>query len=93
MFCKPAHAKPMVESFKLMVAATAKAGFKVNQRIMTDVAAERYWTVVMEMEVENLDIPDQIMKKVSENPEIQKTMKDYHDHIESGRREIYKLEN
>ena len=49
MYCKPAHAKPMVERFKIIAAAQAKAGFKTNPRIMTDVAAERYWTVVMEI--------------------------------------------
>ncbi len=54
MYCKPGQARPMVQKFL----ALAKLGPQMGlgpMRVMTDVSAERYWTVVSEMEVESLE--------------------------------------
>ena len=92
MYCKPGKAKQMVEKFK----AVAKAGEKLgmgSMRVMTDVSAERYWTVVSEMEVPSLEAFTEMSRKSMEMKEFQETMKGYHDLVEHGRREIYMLES
>ena len=54
MYCKPAKARPMVEKFTALSKLSEKMGMG-KMRIMTDVSAERYWTVVSEMEMESLE--------------------------------------
>src|SRR5262245_13447062 len=60
MYCKPGKVKPMVEKFVAMNKLGAKLGFP-KMRIMTDVAAERYWTIVAEMEVESFEVMEKMM--------------------------------
>jgi sugar phosphate isomerase/epimerase len=92
MFCKPGQVKPMVSNFKALVKALKKAGYKGKHQILTDVASERYWMAVFEMEVESMDSYEEMVQKSSKDKDFQKAMKDYHRHIETGRREIYKIE-
>ena len=54
MYCKPGQVRKMVEKFTALSKLGKEAGMG-NMRIMTDVSAERYWTVVAEMEVQSLD--------------------------------------
>ena len=54
MYCKPGKARPMVEKFKTVARLGEKVGFG-RMRVMTDVTAERYWTVVTGMEVDSLE--------------------------------------
>jgi len=91
MFCKPGKARPMVEKFVALSAISQKMGMG-SMRVMTDVTAERYWTVVSEMEVSNLEEYTELSRKSMENPEFQAAMKGYHDLVDHGRREIYKIE-
>ena len=91
MYCKPGKARPMVEKFLALSKLGQKMGF-ASQRVMTDVSAERYWTVVSELEVPNLEAHAEMVRKAMEIPEFQEVMKGYHDLIDSGRREIYKVE-
>ena len=60
--------------------------------VMTDVSAERYWTVVSEMEVESLEKYAEMSRKTMEVKEFQETMKGYHELIVEGRREICQIE-
>src|SRR5437879_2618166 len=91
MYCKPAKARPMVEKFLALSKLTAKMGFG-SMRVMTDFSAERYWTVVSEMEVPNLAEYVEMSRKSMEIKEFQEAMKGYHDLIDHGRREIYQIE-
>jgi hypothetical protein len=96
MYCKPGKVRPMVEKFKAM----AKIMEKNNQgtmKIMTDMAAERYWTIVSEFEVESMDAFDKMMSgedqtSAEDMKQMEEIMKNYHDLVEYGRREIYKVE-
>ena len=54
MFCKPGQARPMVQKFLALDKLGKQMGFGA-MRVMTDLSAERYWTVVSEMEVESLE--------------------------------------
>jgi len=90
MYCKPGKVKPMVEKFVAMSALMQKKGMG-KMRVMTDVSADRYWTVVAEFEVESLD-KFMAMDSSPEMKDIEPLMKGYHDLVDHGRREIYKIE-
>ena len=51
-----------------------------------------FWTVVGILEVESLDQFFALMQKAGANEEARKIMAGYHDLVQSGHREIYKLE-
>jgi hypothetical protein len=95
MYCKPGKVRPMVEKFLAMSRLGAKVGMP-PMRVMTDFCAERYWTLVAEMEVASVDEFERMMQGVGQSSadmkELESIMKDYHEHVESGRREIYKIE-
>jgi hypothetical protein len=96
MYCKPGKVRPMVEKFLAMAKINQKMGMP-RMRIMTDFAAERYWTIVSEFEVENMQKFEDMMSgmgKMDDDSmkEMEKIMKGYHDNVEYGRREIYKVE-
>ena len=54
MYCKPGKVRSMVEKFTAMSKLNVKMKMP-KMRVMTDVSAERYWTVVSEMEVESME--------------------------------------
>ena len=91
MYCKPGKARPMVEKFLALAKLSEKMGFG-SMRVMTDFSAERYWTVVSEMEVPTLEQFAETSRKAMEVKEFQDTMRGYHDLVDHGRREIYMLE-
>ena len=91
MYCKPGQARPMVQKFLALGKLGQQMGFG-PMRVMTDVSAERYWTVVSEMEVESLEKYAEMSRKSMEIKEFQEAMKGYHELIDHGRREIYSIE-
>jgi hypothetical protein len=95
MYCKPGKVKPMVEKFLAMSKLNEKLGMG-KMRVMTDFAAERYWTIVSEFEVESMAAFEKMMAGEGQDAEAMKEfepiMKGYHDLVEYGRREIYKIE-
>ena len=95
MHCKPGKVRPMVEKFLKMSEINEKAGLG-KMRVMTDFCGERYWTIVAEFEAASLQEFDEMMQGRGMTPEImaeyEKLMVGYHDLVEDGRREIYKIE-
>ena len=96
MYCKPGKVRPMVEKFVAMNKLGAKVGMP-QMRVMTDFCGERYWTLVAEMEVESLDEFERLMQGGGGQDgeamkEMERIMKDYHDLVDYGRREVYKIE-
>lgn len=95
MYCKPGKVRPMVEKFLAMNALSEKVGMP-RMRIMTDFCAERYWTIVAEMEVPDLQSFEQMMSSPQGSAEdlkkFEEIMKGYHDLVDRGTREIYKIE-
>jgi hypothetical protein len=91
MYCKPGKVRPMVEKYQAMNKLTKEMGLG-TMRVMTDMSAERYWTIVSEIEVENLDAWGETGRKMMADTRFQEVMKGYHDLVESGRREIYTIE-
>lgn len=95
MYCKPGKVRPMVEKFLAMSKLMSKSGMG-GMRVMTDVSTDRYWTLVAEMESPSLTAFEKMMAgegmSEADGKEFEKIMQGYHDLVESGRREIYKLE-
>lgn len=91
MHCKPGQVRPMVQKFLAISKLGSQMGFG-PMRVMTDFSAERYWTVVAELEVKSLEEFAQMNSKAMENKAFQEAMKGYHDHIVDGRREVYAIE-
>lgn len=94
MYCKPGKVRPMVEKFLAMSKLSEKMGMP-KMKVMTDFSAERYWTVVSEMEVASLQAFESMFQaqgNEQDMKEMENLMKGYHDLIEYGRREIYKVE-
>jgi hypothetical protein len=91
MYCKPGQARAMAQKF-LALSRLGKQMGMGPMRVMTDVSAERYWTVVSEMEVESLEKHAEMTRKLMENKDFQEAMKGYHDLVDQGRREIYTIE-
>ena len=96
MYCKPGKVRPMVEKFLAMSKLNESLGMG-KMRVMTDFCAERYWTIVSEFEVPSLQAFEAMMQgeglSESDAKEFDKIMKGYHDLVEFGRREIYKIES
>jgi len=94
MYCKPGKVRPMVEKFLAMAKLTEKTGGKM--RVLTDFAGERFWTIVAEMEVASLQAFEEMARgqgmSEADMKEFENLMKGYHDLVDHGRREIYKVE-
>jgi hypothetical protein len=90
MFCKPGKVRPMVDKFKAMAELIRKKGMG-QMRVMTDLAAERYWTVIAEFEVKSMTDFEKMMSSDSMK-DFGPIMEGYHDLVERGRREIYTIE-
>jgi hypothetical protein len=90
--CKPGKASEIVKRFKQMEPVMVEMGFKGSQRVLTDMSGERYWTVVSEVAVDGVDEYLDMTRKTMTDPRMQKIMQGYHDFVESGGREIYKIE-
>jgi len=91
MYCKPGQVRPMVQKSLNMRKLGQKMGLGA-MRVLTDAAGERFWTVVMEIETESIDKFEELVRKSGEDKEFQEVMKGYHDLVDHGRREIYKIE-
>ena len=91
MYCKPGKVRPMVEKFLAMAKLGEKQGMG-KMRVLTDVSAERYWTVVAEIEVPSLEAFMAIGQSSEDQKEFEQIMKGYHDLVDYGRREIYTIE-
>jgi hypothetical protein len=91
LHCKPGKVRPMIEKFKGISAALQGMG-QEPMRLLTDVTGEPFWTVVAEAEVEKIEDFFAMEQRLTSNESIRKTMADYHDLVEDGRREIFRIE-
>jgi len=95
MFCKPGKVRPLVEKFVAMSKFGEKHGLPTF-RVMTDLSSERFWMVVAEAEVDNLQAFEEAMSgrgmSDAARKEMEGIMKGYHDLVDEGRREIYRME-
>jgi len=87
---KPGKAGELVKKFKQVIPFMEKEGLK-NTKIMTDLVA-KYWTVVIESETEDFAKFEKEVRGFTSKPEVKEIMKDYMSLVDSGYREIFKIE-
>jgi hypothetical protein len=89
--CKPGKVREMVEKFKAMSEVLRGMGHE-PLRLLTDVTGEPFWTIVAEVKVEAIDEFFALEKKLSGNEAVVKAMANYQELVNTGRREIYRIE-
>ena len=92
LHCKPGKVRPMVEKFKAISTALKDMGHEPI-RLLTDVTGEPFWTIVAEAHVEKIDDFFAIEQSLMANENLRQAMADYHQLVENGRREIYRIES
>ena len=92
LHCKPGKVRQMVEKFKAISTAVKDMGHEPI-RLLTDVTGEPFWTIVAEAKVEKIDDFFAIEQTLMANESLRDTMADYHQLVENGRREIYRIES
>jgi hypothetical protein len=92
LHCRPGKVRPMVEKFRAISHALKELGHE-PMRLLTDVTGEPFWTIVAEVSVARIDDFFAVEHKLMANESLRTTMADYHDLVESGRREIYRVES
>ena len=88
---KPGKAKALVETFKKMAPHIEATGISKGSRILTDTST-KFWTVVVESEVEDLNAYMNMAKTLSGNPEFGEVAKEYTEFASGGHREIFLIE-
>ena len=82
MYCKPGKVRAVVDKFLAMSKLSEKLG-QPKMKVMTDLSAERYWTVVSEMEVESMKAFEEMMSgsggSAEDMKKFEEIMKGYHD--------------
>jgi hypothetical protein len=92
MHCKPGKVRQMVEKFRGI--STVMKGLGLEPlRLLTDVTGEPFWTMVAEAKVERIDDFFAMEQQLMSNETLRETMADYHELVDSGRREIYRIES
>jgi len=92
MYCKPGKVRPLVEKFLAMARYSDELGWG-SVRVMTDVSAERFWTVVAEIEAPTLEDFMKMGAEEEGRKRMAEIMEGYHDLVDHGRREIYTIES
>jgi hypothetical protein len=90
--CKPGKVRDMVEKFRGISKALEEMG-QEPLRILTDVTGEPFWTIVAEGKVEKVDDFFALEQRLMANEALRKTMADYHELVDHGRREVYRIES
>jgi hypothetical protein len=90
--CRPGRVRDMVEKFRSISMVLKDMG-QEPLRVLTDAAGESFWTVVAEAKVEKIEDFFAIEQRLMANEGLRKTMADYHDLVDRGRREIYRIES
>ena len=90
--CKPGKVRQMLGKFKV-ISATMRDTGREPFRLLTDVTGEPFWTLVAEVSVERLDDFFAMEQELMANETLRQAMADYHDLVESGRREVYRVES
>jgi hypothetical protein len=92
MHCKPGKVRQMADRFRDMCAVMKEMGHE-PLRLLTDVSGGPFWTIVAEARVEQIEDFFAMEQKLMANETLRKKMADYHDLVDRGRREIYRIES
>ena|SRR5262245_39154196 len=90
--CRPGKVRQMVEKFRAISTAMEKLEH-TPLRLLTDVTGEPFWTVIAEVSVERVDDFFALEQRLMADESLGRLMADYHDLVDRGRREIYRVES
>ena len=90
--CKPGKVRQMIEKFRSISTVLKETG-QEPLRVLTDVSGELFWTIIAEVRVEKVDDFFAMEQTLMTNETLRKTMAEYHDLVDRGRREIYRFES
>lgn len=91
LHCRPGKVRPMIDKFRTLSNAIEALG-QEPLRLLTDVAGGPFWTIVAEAHVERIEDFFAYEQKLMQDGELRAAMADYHDLVDHGRREIYRIE-
>ena len=89
--CKPGKVRPLMDKFRALSAALEKTG-RPPLRLLTDVSGETFWTLVAEVTVDTVDEFFAVEQTLMGDESVRNAMAGYHELVERGRREIYRVE-
>jgi hypothetical protein len=90
--CKPGQVRPLIDRFHVLSAALEGTG-RPPLRLLTDVSGESFWTLVAEVNVETVDEFFAVEEQLMGDASVRSAMAGYHELVEHGRREIYRVES
>ena len=90
--CRPGKVGALMKKFKELGSLMEEMDL-APFRLYTDVSGENFWTLVLEREYGSLDEMQALEARVMGDERARAIMADYHELIERGRREIYKVES
>ncbi len=88
---KPGKAKDLVKMFKQAAPHFEKTQGVKKVNVLTDIVST-YWTVVIEMETEDIGDFFTNLRSATMSDELKDIMKGYMDCVEGGKREIFMIE-
>jgi hypothetical protein len=89
--CKPGKVPQMVAKFRGISTVMKEMGHE-PLHLLTDVTGVPFWTIVAEARVAKVDDFFAMEHTIMATETLRKTMADYHDLVDGGRREIYRIE-
>jgi len=89
--CKPGKVRGVVDRFRTISEALEEMG-RPPLRLLTDVTGEPFWTLVVEATVERVDDFFAMEQAVMGNDTVRQKMAGFHELIDRGRREVYRIE-
>jgi hypothetical protein len=90
--CKPGKVRQLMDRFRTLSAAVQQTG-RPPLRLLTDVSGEPFWTLIAEASVETVDEFFTMEQALLGDESVRNAMAGYHELVESGRREIYRVES
>ena len=90
--CKPGKVRPLMDRFRVLSAGLQQVG-RPPLRLLTDVSGEPFWTLIAEATVDTVDEFFGLEQTLMANESVRNAMNGYHELVESGRREIYRVES
>ena len=90
--CKPGKVRALIDRFRTLSAAVEKTG-RAPIRLLTDVSGEPFWTLIAEVSVTTVDEFFSMEESLMADEGVRTAMAGYHELVERGRREIYRVES
>lgn len=91
LHCRPGRVGELVQKFKALGDVMRDMDYEPF-KLYTDVSGERFWTVVLESEFATLADFQAMEAEVMSDARAGSIMTGYHDLVQDGRREIFRVE-